>query len=87
MSESVASSLRVVARHIVERDAHASWSVRRCAYYVITRLRYRHGRDWRKSGRAGYWCMARDERRAVWQGAHDGRREHINLYQFIMKGV
>lgn len=78
MSKALAQSYRVHARHIIERDAHVSWSVRRAAYYVITRLR---------DGRAQYWRASRDERRAIWLGARDGCRGNRHLYAFVTGSV
>lgn len=78
MSAAVAQSLRVQSRRIVERDCHIATTLRQCVYHVITRLR---------GGRAGYRRLSRDERRALWQGAREGRRGNINLYQLAMRGT
>lgn len=78
MSTAVAVYLKTTARHIIERDAHVSWSVRRAVYHVITRLR---------GGRAGYWRLSRDERRGLWIGAREGVRGNRALYRFATGSI
>ena len=69
---------KVTCRHIIERDAHVSWSLRRCARHVIGRL---------KGGIAGYKALPRDARRALWEGAAEARHSNRSLYAFAMGSI
>jgi hypothetical protein len=67
--------VRQYSAHIVRRDAHVSWSLRRCVRHVRGRM----ARPWKDQPRA--------VRRAVIHGCADGRRDNINLYSFVMRGI
>ncbi len=69
---------KVTCRHIIERDAHVSWPLRRCARHVIGRLR---------GGIVGYRALPRDARRALWEGAAEARQSNRDLYTFATGSI